>query len=619
MISKLNFHLSTSLKNLPKWVTSRTKADLSLLKNHFEKASIQLKNSYTYLSAINNFKSGVSVSTELYPEDHLEQSYWISIAALQLAEKSLFRESEGFLRRGVHLLDQISSKTESLKMLQVCFTIGETYQLLNNFNKGEEFYMKCFRIVDSVQPEFKLKILEKLIVTKLTLKNDKEVVLLGKDALVLFESSLENYDEFIKIFTCYEKSLILLNQLENAKKMINRVIQLMSSKQNGKSFNSFIIHAYNLLVDAHVKNESEDEALQAVLEGGKIIEKYLDDIIAVYFYKKMCETFEFKYIAEPIIKAILELSEKNLNDYSEIIQVYKNTFQFYLANENYEKSLEFSNKGLAVARKWNNPVTVLESYMQLAEIHLKIDPENAKGYIELGKSLLDSYPNKEHERSLEYLHFQYHAINMDYQNASSSLENCISLIPPTLENHLVLINLHLDLGTLHKMNFRIEKSLESFKKALKYTDTYYPLITLKRSEILSEISSIYVAEGELEKGLEYLTEALEIEEKMKVENLTLLIMIHTRIMECYSKMNQINLALGTGGEMLKKMKDKNIEANEILGLFYFAFGQVHQKMASKEKAISYYKKAREIFQKLDIDDQVEITEKQLRHCDNEIS
>lgn len=616
MFSRLAYHLSSSFQKLPKRIFSTLPTNLSKLNSLFDEADSQLSNPSSYISAINNLKIGTSLSSQLYPDDPIVQSYWYSKAALFLAEKNLLKESEEFLKQGIQLYDQHDTKTESKNWFKVCYIIAETYLLHQNLDKSEEYYDKCFNVVDIVQPESKINIIEKLIITKLALKKFKEVAALSEDALIICKDKEDSTGQLVRILTCYGNALINMNEFDKAIKIVNKTLPLLDLKEKDEKTSVFIIVAYNSLVDAYIGNGNEDEASQAVLKGGKLIEKRLDGRKALSFYDEMCKKFKFRENVEPIIKAVVELSEKTLTEYSEIIQVYKTASEFYFRGDNLEESLDYSKKVLSLARKWNDPTAMLDSYTQLAEIYLKTDPEISKSYIEFGMALLETYPNKDHQRSLEYLKYQYYLIQQDYENANDSITTCISCVADTLENAKMLINLHIDHSLLHYEYIRTEKALISLNKALETSEKYFPKNTLERSEILTKIGSLLIESGELEKGLEYLTEALEIEEKNNNQDLSHLIIIYTNIMECYSKMNQLNLALETGEGIVKIIKDRGFEGNEHLGIFYLAFGQVYQKMIKKDKAKSCYLKARDIFKRMELEEYIEMAEGYLSECES---
>lgn len=615
MFLKLISHLSKSIQKFPTRYFSSTSEIYQKMTSLLEEAQSQLSNQSTITSALNNFKLVTSLSKEIFNKDKLQKIYIDAYIALMLSEKGLIQESQEFLQESFQLFNQLDPSADPANYYKICFTLAQVQIYHKNFDLSEELLIRCLNNAESFLPEVKLQILEKLMGIKSLLKKDKECIKLYEESSSYLKSHKEDNNSVIKILCYYGNSLLNLQEFDKALKIVKKCYPLIKSKENDLSMRHLLLFVYDSLVDGYFGIGNEDEALKVMLTGAEVIDKWYGVEKALGYLENSSLKFKTIEKCEVAVKAIVTMGEKKLKEFSEILKVYKIASEFYFKNERFEESIEYCNKGLEIARKWNDPEAMLDSYTQLADNYLRINPEIAKTFIDFGKTVLDSFPNKESERILYYREYQYYTLIQDYEKANSCMDSLISNTPENKENAQTLINTHIEHSLLHYDYIRIEKSLKSLHRALEISDKYFTTSSPNRADILSKLGSIYVENGEHEKGLEYLTEALEIEEKSDKSDPVLIIIINTSIMECYSKMNQLSLALETGEIMNKLIRDNNIEGNLNIGLFYLAFGQVYQKMIKKDKARSYYLKGKEIFNRLGLEEYIQMAEECLSNAE----
>ena len=455
---------------------------------------------------------------------------------------------------------------------------------------------------------------EKLIPIEMMLNKNNEVVKFCEEALKYFESISGKREAFIRILACYSKSLANLKDFEKAIGITRKAIPLICMEEKNMDVNRFIIDAYNILVDSYARIGNEDEAVDAVLAGGKVIGKWFGGRSALEFYENILKNYQFEKGAELILKAFIELSEETLTEDNLLISVYNIATDLYLKEENTEKILEYAKKCLELAKKLNDHGEILGSFVKLAGVYLNIDPGIAKNYIEQGQLLVESYPDLEKKKDLEYIQYKYYALAQDYKNADECLENFILDIPESDENGQVLVNLYIQQSILNFNSKNMDKSLSILNKALEISDKYLPHITAERSEILLKIGTIYKHRAEYEKGLEYFINGLNIEESLKRTDFIPTILLKKSIMISYSKMNQILLAFEIGEKLAEDIdKRENLE-NEHTGFFYLAFGEICQKLNLNSNAKSCFLKALRIFKNTQFEDCVKLAETSLEEC-----
>lgn len=313
MLPKLTFHLSSLFPRSQIRIFSTLSPDQIKLKYLYSKANSDLSIPSSIPSAINTFKSLTLLTNQMFQDIPLQRSYWCSLSALKLSERNLLNQSQDFLEEGIKALNQNkASNSPSKEFFEVCFIIGQTLLFHSKVSMSEEFFIKCYSSIESVEIQRKMALFEKLIPVEMILNRNSEVVKFCEEALKYFESISEKRQELIRILACYAKALVNLKDFEKAVRIARKSIPLICMEEKNTDLNRFIIDAYYILVEAYAGIGIEDEAIEAVLAGGKVIEKWFDGNSALAFYDNILNKYEFGKGVEDILKAFIELNEKTL-------------------------------------------------------------------------------------------------------------------------------------------------------------------------------------------------------------------------------------------------------------------------------------------------------------------
>lgn len=613
MLTRLTNRLSTSF---PSRFFSTPPHNFTTLSSLFKEAEFQLSSPNSFQSAITSFKSGIKIASEIFPQDYLQQSYWCILAALQLFSKNHLKESQEFLQESVRLLNQHDPNDGKGDLCKVYKMIGNGYYYLKDFIKSEEYYSKGLSIAYTERPELITIILENLIKTKINLKKVREAVELCEKCLGLLGNAKDSNEKMIPILICYGKCLASLKELDKAIKQYRSAIELILLRGNEVHRDYSLAIVYDELIDALIISENDEKAAQETLEGAVLIEKWFGIEKSLGFCEVMYRKFKNADFEEPVVKVIVDLSERAFPDAAETAKSYNLAEEHYYRKGNLSVSLEYAKKSMKIAKKLNDSELIIKSCERLGLIYLYIDPDVAKTYIELGKKLLDSVPSNSKQSVFEYLHFRYFSIIKDYINACKSIEVCLALTPETKSSTNDLIKYHIEYSDLHYDHNHSEKSLSILFKSLEILDRNVLGDHPKSSEVLSKIGSIYAEKNDYNKSIDYLSQALKIGQKYSNKNFSNFLAISSNLMRSYSCVNRLDLGLNVGETVLKMIEERKEKAGIQLGIFYLSFSSVNLNMNEINLAKAWGMKGREVFIELGLEEYIKVAEDLLTDIEN---
>lgn len=278
-------------------------------------------------------------------------------------------------------------------------------------------------------------------------------------------------------------------------------------------------------------NEENDRALNLFNENISYINKkgIKDKNVFLITYQSM---FSGNFYSNDFISSYkslnkyVEFAEKNFPD--KLFEVYYNAGAFYLRTRNFEKSVEFFKKGLAVATK-NKNAELIAMFNMLIGTAYSDNKELLEGKPFLIEAKKYYEANKQYQKlaSVYYQISEVNANEKDFRTGIENLEKGLKFITEKDEmyqyyisqlarlNIKSIINENRDLKTDAsliediKKQIQIEtKSLEVFKNSKKYVVPEYYTLT---HESLYEA---YNAIGDYEKALQYLQKKIENNEEI---------------------------------------------------------------------------------------------------------
>lgn len=595
MLSTLRKLLNSTNPRLKFFSTHKTTQNIETLQFLFSEAESKLKSPDTIKSSVDTFTKASKLASQLYISDPLQQSHWYLRAAYNLAQQNLLKQSLDFFTEGSNILSQHKPSIKSQNLINAYILAGETSLLHKNFILSEKYFSQTLGCTLLLQPEMKVLVLEKMIAVKFYLKKDKEAAELCEEVLTLFKS-VKNMDlVHAQILLTYGKHVFHLNDTEKSLKLFKKALVLLGKIKHSESAT---LHktAYEYIIDAYVKDDNSEEALNSVINCAKLLEKDSGPEQLLSFYWKMHQNLEAFGNFEQIIKKIVEISEGIPVDIERLSKAYEVAFEFYLSKGRLQESFDSSEKLLNAAKNSKNQKIIVKALANISQVYVNLDPDKAKRYIDKAQSLINSFGVQGSEQKLiDNLYFQYYSSNNDYKNSDYYLSLCIAHITEKKQTALELIILHIQHSLLHSTNNSPQKSLSSLFTALQISDRNFSVQDFRSIEILSAIGKQYKDIKDYENAVKYAFKALESVKMYHSDKEGHFLFIYKNIIEIFEDMGNNSLVLEIGEKAIKVIElNENLD-EVIAGKIHLAVAKEYNKSGEKRKALEGFFKAKERF------------------------
>ena len=398
------------------------------------------------------------------PEKALEYSY----QALEIAR--LNKYSIGIIRADIRLAkiyrimtnlnfaldfalkaNDLAKSTEMKDELADSYnTLGNIYLDLGDYEISSEYLFKCLKLVD--------------------IKGNKKGIeqILTSIGYLFFEQN--KYEKALEYFL---KSLAIAREINDSSgisKGLNNIAAIYGSINEYEKVGPYLFEALKI---SKASGHKISEGINYVNIG--VIYKGMNKYDSVYLYFKKAEAI------------FSELSNIPL-----LASVYYNLSEYYLENDNFDKSLEYAHKAFDLGRTHNLKKVICNAADKLQKIYIaNNDPENAKKFQIIKYQVKDSMNLEQSLTNLSRLELQYDFEKQNHEKLIMQQKKdylkiiiIILLLSIIITFSLILVNRRVKTKNVQLKNQRLEDEVEYKNKELALS----VMTLLRKNEILSEIS-----------------------------------------------------------------------------------------------------------------------------------
>ena len=566
-----------------------------------------------------------------------KQRGWKKGKNKELKEQHLSKNLKGLVDNTIKALVQSNLKVSLIETLSKCSTsfvfynsgypllsrkhfdlglpvsLPETLPVLNQFvlyqnltflsNKleieanTEYFIQKCVDLLHFQDPLTRVQFLTSIIFMKLSEKKYDSACLYCemclKDTLMLEPGDILT----IQVQLFYISCLKGMEQIDSALSEIQKCVELLVKFPEYRK-GSYIKLVFLNLTDVYLNLEEPENAIQALLEGGKMLEATKDKRELLDYYKDGWELVDEVEDVSQIKAKMEEANEELYGNSNQAVDLYYLLAKSNSVQRDYIETIRIRQKILNL-HKMNNKVNLyFDSYSILASLYLKTDPKSAESYIRVCESLVNNNEKYSSDHMVKLMWYKYHKALGNIEKTSQYFQQYLESYPESTLFPSKLIENHFVYGDFTSSINDFTKSLKSYNSALALNETN----TLKKLEIKFELfealGSLYRKKSNYEQSLEYLCQALEYRLTKPEKQIFKLKNINHEVMSTYLSMNEFHLALHYGEENLKIIDSEGEFDTFNSAVTYYNIGFIYEKMLDRPKAKEFYSKAKKIFLQL---------------------
>lgn len=414
----------------------------------------------------------------------------------------------------------------------------------------------------------------------------------------------------IQIHLFYVSCLKGLNKIRPALNELLRCVEmLMSFDEYRKS--SYVKIVFLSLTDVYLCLEENENAIQALLDGGKILKNLNEKKELLDYYKEGWELVDYLDNTEQIKLNMEEVNEELYGNSIEAVDLYLLLSKITSLNGNIHEAIKYRKKILNIY-KMNNKVNLyFDSYSFLANLYLRVDPKTAETYIKVCENLVKTHQKFSSDHLVKLMWYNFYKATNNQQKASEYFQLYLESFPDNTKPSNLIEN-YFGYGEFTGSRLDFSKSLQSYNSALSLNETSKQKKLDTKFEIFEAIGLLYRNKKDFEKSLEYLSQSLEYRTAKQGVHSSKLKKVNHEMMVTYMSMNEFHLALYYGEEVLKLIESENDSELFNSAVIYFNIGFIHQKLLDRPKAREFYSKSKKIFLQLQEFYEVELINENLK-------
>ncbi|OMJ81988.1 hypothetical protein SteCoe_17420 [Stentor coeruleus] len=517
-----------------------------------------------------------------------------------------FEEAEQILEKIIDKANKIIDKTnkiieDNLDFANIWENIGDIFYNIGNYERSEEFFMKCLEIREQILPpnHSDLASIYKGIGNLYVKKADytKSEKFLLKCLEMINSPELENI---------YNSLGVLYMDKEDYKKSKEFYLKSLTIWEKFLPLHQNLSTIYINIGKLYIKKANYIKSEEFYFKSLKICEQILPSLHPdlAMIYNNIGELYSDKgdYIkSEEFFMKCLEIREQILPpNHPDLASIYKGIGDLYVKKADYTKSEEFLLKCFKIRQQILKPL-----HPDLANIC------NSLGVLYMDK---EDYTKSEEfylkslmiwEQTLPPLHKNLSAIyfnigklyskKTDYTKSEMFYFKSLNIREQILpSNHSDLAIIYNNIGELYNDNGDYIKSEEFFMKCLKIREEILPQFHSDLIFIYSNIGNLFNNKKDYAKSEEFYLKCLKISEKILEPLDKNLVGIYYRIGLLYRN----NLDFTKSEEFYLKslmISEKILPQNhEDLGIIYFNIGILYHEKADYIKSEEFFMKSLKI-------------------------
>lgn len=462
---------------------------------------------------------------------------------------------------------------------------------------SEYFIQKCVDLLHFQEPLARVQFLRSVIFMKLSEKKyDSACVyceMCLKDILMLNPGDILT----IQVQLFYISCLKGMEQINSALSEIQKCVELLIKFPEYRK-GSYIKLVFLNLTDVYLNLEEPENAVQALLEGGKMLEATGDKRELLDYYKGGWELVDELEDVSQIKARMEEVNDELYGNSNQAVDMYMTLAKSSTVQRDYIETIRIRQKILNL-HKMNNKVNLyFDSYSILASLYLKTNPKMAESYIKVCESLVKNNEKYSSDHMVKLMWYRYHKSLGNIEKTSEYFQQYLESYPESTLFPEKLIENHFGYGEFTSSIHEFTSSLKSYNSALALNEENTQKKLEIKFEVFEALGSLYRKKLNYEQSLEYLCQALEYRLTEPENQIHKLKKINHEVMTTYISMNEFHLALHYGEENLKIIESEGEFNSFNSAVTYYNIGFIHEKMLNRPKAKEFYSKAKKIFLQL---------------------
>ena len=531
---------------------------------------------------------------------HPHKAYKIfSIIANRYNEEKIYNDAIRTLKKAMdfflaYQIPENATKAEK-DIIQACISkinlqIGETYYFLGDLSKSDVYISKEIDSIKFPSPLLEAVAYNRLASIKVQLR-DKEALKYAEKAVDICKLTDPEHELLGEFLCTLAQSHRICKNLIMAEKRLKEGIEHFDRLNTGRSkINKVDATEYLVLVLANQNKLSE--AANLIIEISNDAAKCSDERKKYFYLKSVVPLFRNNKAARPIREILLTLYAFVPEESEEQIRVCTAMAEDLINSDENTEALVYAEKCLTLGKNRLDA----RIYILLSRIYLNlVDFNKSKAYIDMCESLLNHNPDRNIEIEMNYHQYVYYCKVQDYAEAEKCLKICIdgnadSFAPPDLLGFR-----YFELGGLQQVSNKLDKALDSFKKAHELITKRFGSKILKAADCMERIGSVYNNQKKFNDSLEYLFGALEIKTALCGEHGQEFISTYYKIAKVYFNMKENSLALEYAEKVPSIIQKCCEEGSPILGPAYLLIAEIYGGLMNRKKSKEFYVLARDIY------------------------
>ena len=551
------------------------------------------------------FNKALNLAKCLYPTRPLVELYLKSDISLGLFNNGLKTLSADYLRDAneVSVLDVKNVK--DVKLFTFYQNLCYLHYKQEDFASSENFANKALEMIEFQAPDLRVKFLLSLILFRLSEKKSGESLKLCNMAqryLGLLRGEDLNAMK-VRLFTV--SSLKGLKRMDLALNELMRCVDLLVNNPAMRKI-TFIKLTFLSLTDIYVSLNQSDDAINAILSGGKMLETIEEPDLIFDYYKEAWEFVADQPSSHRMLKVLESYNLKVHGSSIKAADLYSALSKHFYSMNSFQEAVKYHHKILSIYKKNNLKDFYFDTYSVISSLYLRFDLKLAQTYIGICDNLIEQNQVNSSIHIANMLWFKYYKSTGDSENASKYFHRYLDSYPDSKSGTRGLVADYLDYGDFVCSKNKYKESVQAYSKALELTEQLKTKETQTRSEVFESLGIVYRKMRRHDASLENLIKSFEGEshKKEKESEGERFGRVYHELMATYLSMNEYQIALHYAIENLKILESVGLTQNYNSAVTCYNIGYVYEKLLDRSRAIKFYSRAKEIFKSLDEHDQV---------------
>ena len=553
------------------------------------------------------FSKAVKLAKSLYPTRPLVEFYLKSEISLGLFNNGFKTLSADYLRDANEVCLHEIKSVKDLKLFTLYQNLCYLHYKQEEFEIAEFYEKMAFEIMEFQSVELRVKFLLSLIFFRLSEKKPEESLKLcymAKKYLKLLKPTDLNAMQ-VRLFTV--SSLKGMNKMDLALNELMRCVDMLDNNPSMRKL-AFIKLTFLSLTDVYVSLNQAEDAINAIISGGQMLEPLEEPDLIHDYYK---EAWEFVSDLPASSQMIKVLESSNLKVHGSSIQaadLYSTLSKHFYFMKNYEEAAKYRHKMLSIYKKNNIKEFYFDTYSIISSLYLKFDLKLAHTYITICDKMVKSNQPNSSTHIVNMLWFKYYKSINDSENATKYFNRYLDSCPDSKSRTSKLIDDYLDYGDFISSKNKYEESVKAYSKALELSDQLKMKKNQTRSEVLESLGAVYRKMRKHDSSLDCLFKSFEgksfkheTESESESEKSG---RVYHELMATYLSMHEYQIALHYAIENLKVLESDGLSQNYNSAVTCYNIGFVYEKLLDRSRAIEFYSKAKKIFLSLQDHEQV---------------